>query len=80
MRSLSKKGMGTILDYALEGEEEDALFDATTQELIRTIDYASTHRESIPFSAFKITSMERFDLLVKVNDEAALTTDRKSVV
>lgn len=75
MRSLSEKGVGTILDYALEGEEEDALFDATTQEVIRTIDYASTRRESIPFSAFKITGVGRFDLLVKVSDGAALTPE-----
>lgn len=73
MERLSERNVGTILDYALEGEEDDALFDATCQEVIRTIEYAARHREKVPFSVFKITGVGRFDLLVKVSNNEQLT-------
>lgn len=77
IRKLAQRNVGTILDYALEGEEDDAIFDATTNEVIRTIEYAHIHRE-VPFSAFKITGIGRFHLLEKVSEGNNLTSDEKS--
>lgn len=65
--SLSKGHIGTILDYSVEGEENDTVFDYTSEEIIRTIEVAATNKEGIPFSVFKTTGIGRMDLLTKVN-------------
>lgn len=36
IQKLAQRNVGTILDYALEGEEDDTIFDATTNEVIRS--------------------------------------------
>src|SRR5690349_9490266 len=37
---LARYHVGTILDYSVEGEETEAAFDKTTEEIIRTIEKA----------------------------------------
>ncbi len=76
VKKLYERNVGSILDFAVEGEENEALFDSTCAEVIRTIEYAHKHKE-VPFSAFKITGVGRFDLLVKVSDKEPLTDDEK---
>jgi proline dehydrogenase len=63
---MHKYGVGTILDYSVEGEEKEEVFEATAQEIIRTILKAKGNT-SIPFSVFKVTGIARFELLRKVN-------------
>lgn len=65
--SLTANKIGTILDYSVEGEETEAVFDYTCEEVIRTIVKASEDRKNIPFSVFKTTGIGRMDLLTKVN-------------
>ncbi len=74
---LAERNVLSILDYALEGEESDDVFDATCREVIRTVEYAHQNH-SVPFSAFKITGLARFDLLVKVSEQQPLT-DEESI-
>lgn len=64
---LSYAGVGTILDYSVEGEEEELVFDETAQEIINTIKKAITMPDAIPFCVFKITGIARFALLQKIN-------------
>ncbi len=73
---LAKRNVMSILDYALEGEESEKVFDDTCREVIHTIEFAHQHT-SVPFSAFKITGIARFDLLVKVSEGQILTEDEK---
>ncbi len=65
--SLTANKIGTILDYSVEGEETEAVFDYTCEEVIRTIVKAADDRKNIPFSVFKTTGIGRMDLLTKVN-------------
>ena len=69
---LAKRNVLSIMDYAQEGEESDEVFDATCQEVIRTIEFAQ-HHASVPFSVFKITGIGRLDLLSKVSAGESLT-------
>lgn len=71
---LAKRNVGSILDYALEGEESEDLFEATSLEIIKTIEYANKSK-SVPFSAFKITGIASLDLLTKVSSNLPLTVD-----
>lgn len=73
---LSARQVGTILDFAVEGEESDDLFDATCAEVIRTVEAAQANL-NVPFSAFKITGVGRFDLLAKVSACEQLTSQEE---
>src|SRR5690554_2686807 len=71
---LAKSNVGSILDYALEGEESEELFEATCNEIIRTIEYANLSK-NVPFSAFKITGIASLELLTKVCSNLPLAAD-----
>src|SRR5690554_2859405 len=73
IEQLAKRNVGSILDYALEGEESEDLFDETCNEIIQTVEYAFKSN-NVPFSAFKITGIGSFDLLAKVSENMPLTT------
>jgi proline dehydrogenase len=64
--------VGTILDYSVEGEDEEAVFDFTCEEIIRTIDRAAGDPR-IPITVFKVTGIGRFGLLEKMDAKQELT-------
>jgi proline dehydrogenase len=70
IESLASFGVGTILDYSIEGKTTEADFESTVEEIIRTI-VAAENNNSIPFAVFKVTGIARFDVLEKMNDERA---------
>ncbi|WP_439557413.1 proline dehydrogenase family protein [Dyadobacter sp.] len=69
---LGKSGIGTILDYSVEGEDKESSFDVTATEILRTIDKAATS-QNIPFSVFKITGVASAELLEKIQRKDQLT-------
>lgn len=72
IQSLSKLGVGTILDYSVEGEDTEKDFDATCEEILRTINRAKD-KNDIPFCVFKPTGLGRFELFEKVNSQKRLS-------
>lgn len=66
--------VGTILDYSVEGEEEEEVFDFTCEETIRTILRADGDPR-IPITVFKVTGIGRFALLEKLDAKQTLTAD-----
>jgi proline dehydrogenase len=75
--SLGESDIGTILDYSVEGEDNEASFEATAQEILRTIDKAASTRD-IPFSVFKVTGIASSELLEKVQRNDTLTDAEKA--
>jgi proline dehydrogenase len=73
IRNLHKGGVGTILDYSVEGEEDEQVFNDTRDEIIRTIVRANGDA-AIPITVFKVTGVGRFGLLEKLDAGTALTT------
>lgn len=73
IEQLASVNVGTILDYSVEGEEEEAVFDFTCQEIIRTIERAAGDKR-IPITVFKVTGIGRFGLLEKLDAKTALST------
>ncbi|GAB2766378.1 proline dehydrogenase family protein [Rhabdobacter roseus] len=71
--TLGKSEVGTILDYSVEGEDNEASFEETTAELVHTIHKAARSRH-IPFTVFKVTGIGSAELLEKVQRKAELTT------
>ncbi|RKR84943.1 L-proline dehydrogenase [Mucilaginibacter gracilis] len=70
--NLAQGGVGTILDYSVEGEDEEAVFDETCQEIISTINRANGDK-SIPLTVFKVTGVGRFALLEKLDAKLPLS-------
>jgi proline dehydrogenase len=73
---LSEFGIGTILDYSVEGEKTEKGFDATTEELLRTIEKAENN-SAIPFTVFKVTGIASTDLLEKVQAGGLLSKEEE---
>jgi proline dehydrogenase len=71
---LNKFGIGTILDYSVEGKTSDEDFDATVKEIIDTI-LAASKNPAIPFAVFKVTGISRFSILEKANDLSTELSD-----
>jgi proline dehydrogenase len=63
---LGEYNVEVILDYGVEGGEEEESFDHATEEFMRVIRYAAT-QPNIPFMSVKITGMARFGLLEKLD-------------
>jgi proline dehydrogenase len=72
IKNLYTGGVGTILDYSVEGEDEEHVFDETRDEIIRTIERA-TGDPAIPITVFKVTGVGRFGLLEKLDAGVTLT-------
>ena len=64
--------VGTILDYSVEGEEDDAIFDHTRDEIKLTIERAKGDK-AIPITVFKPTGVIRFGLLEKLDAKQELS-------
>ncbi|OYQ38522.1 proline dehydrogenase family protein [Flavobacterium aurantiibacter] len=71
------KGVASVLDYSVEGKEDEAQFDAALAMTLRTIDFAIA-REAIPFAVFKPTGFGRFELYEKLGRKETLTPDEQA--
>jgi proline dehydrogenase len=71
IEKLGQSRIGTILDYSVEGENDEASFDHTCREILATIEKAR-RQPLIPFSVFKVTGLGDGALLQKVQDQTPL--------
>lgn len=71
---LARFKVGAILDYSVEGENDEHSFDKTTQEILRTFEVAKDH-PSIPFCVFKMTGLASLELLEKVQAKINLSAE-----
>ncbi len=76
-KKLAEAGIGTILDYSVEGKDEEAGFEATFQELLRTIDAAAASG-NIPFTVFKVTGIASAEILEKIQAGQGLSPGEQS--
>ena len=66
VEKLYQKGVYSILDYSVEGAENEETFEATMLKNLELIDFAK-NRPEIPFAVFKPTGMGRFAIYEKVS-------------
>ncbi|PZX92132.1 proline dehydrogenase [Flavobacterium aquariorum] len=71
------KGVSSVLDYSVEGKEEENQFDAALEMTLKTIEFAK-ERKAIPFAVFKPTGLGRLDLYEKVGEKQTLTSDEQA--
>lgn len=70
------KGVSAVLDYSVEGKEEEEQFDAALQMTLKTVEFAK-ERAAIPFAVFKPTGLGRLDLYEKVGSGQVLNSDEQ---
>jgi proline dehydrogenase len=74
VQKLGDGGLGTILDYSVEGQDDEEALDHTLAEILRTIAVAGERRD-VPFSVFKPTGLAPVRILEKVSNDQPLDTD-----
>ncbi len=70
------KGVSSVLDYSVEGKEEEAQFDAALEMTLKTVEFAR-ERKAIPFAVFKPTGLGRFYLYEKIGEQQPLTLEEQ---
>ncbi len=66
------KGVSSVLDYSVEGKEEEEQFDAVLEKTLKLIDFAK-EKKAIPFAVFKPSGFGRIDLYEQVSLRKKLT-------
>ncbi len=76
INKLSDFGIGAILDYSVEGKENESEFEKTKNETLNTLKKA-TQSANIPFCVFKVTGLSRFALLEQISANKELSETEK---
>ena len=71
------KGVSSVLDYSVEGKEEENQFDAALEMTLKTIVFAK-ERDAIPFAVFKPTGLGRFALYQKIGEGKSFTDEEQA--
>jgi len=62
----------SVLDYSVEGKEEERQFDDVMERTLKIIDFVS-EKDAIPFAVFKPTGLGRFALYQRITEHKKLT-------
>lgn len=77
-KELSQYGVGSIMDYSVEGQEREEEFDSVKNEILRLIDIAKENPREFPFVVFKPTGFGRIDLFEKVGKKLPMGEAEKN--
>jgi proline dehydrogenase len=75
IRKLGDSNIGTILDYSVEGTEDEAGFESTKKELLRIVDQSKSD-PNIPCTCMKMTAIGSFDLFKTVSANEPLSAEK----
>jgi proline dehydrogenase len=64
-------GVGTILDYSVEGKESEEEFDRAANEILLTVERAAGDKR-IPFAVFKVSGVGSSEVLMERSKEGLL--------
>ena len=76
VEKMSTKGVSSVLDYSVEGKEEEEQFDAALRMTLKTIEFAA-EKQAIPFAVFKPTGFGRFELYEKLGEGKILDDEEQ---
>tara|TARA_B110001450_G_scaffold99021_1_gene93899 strand:- start:110 stop:1276 length:1167 start_codon:yes stop_codon:yes gene_type:complete len=74
INKMYEKRVCSVLDYSVEGKEDEAQFDAAFDMTIKLLDFVK-EKDAIPFAVFKPTGFGRIDLYEKIGNNIKLTHD-----
>jgi proline dehydrogenase len=71
IKKMHTKNVHTVLDYSVEGKEEETQFDYAFQKILKTLEFAKEDA-AIPFIVFKPTGFGRFKIYQKLTEGTVL--------
>ncbi|MEP3389154.1 MAG: proline dehydrogenase family protein [Reichenbachiella sp.] len=77
VEKLGASHIRTILDYSVEGEDSEKVFDANRDEIIRSLELAAT-TDHIPTGVMKLTGFTEFKLLAKKQSGVEMSADEEN--
>ena len=75
--ALGRATIGTILDYSVEGTQDEAGYDNTTRELLKVVEEAAVN-PNIPCTCMKLSSVGELSLFEKVSAGKALSAEEEA--
>ncbi|WP_298316130.1 proline dehydrogenase family protein [uncultured Aquimarina sp.] len=72
----AKGRVSSVLDYSVEGKEEEEQFDHVLHKIMKILDFVD-QKEAIPFAVFKPTGFGRFLLWQKKTEGIQLSSDEE---
>ena len=70
------KKVCSVLDYSVEGKEDEAQFDTAFQMTVKLLDFVK-EKEAIPFAVFKPTGFGRIGLYEKIGEGESLSVQEQ---
>ncbi len=70
------KNVHSVLDYSVEGKEEEAQFEYAKEKTLKIINFVN-EKDAIPFAVFKPTGFGRFGLYQKITENKELSPAEK---
>lgn len=77
IEKMYSKKLHSILDYSVEGKEQEEHLDAAMKKKISIIEFAAKRKE-IPFAVFKPTGIGRLGIWEKVTSKVTLTAEEEA--
>ena len=74
IKNMHEYGVSSILDYSVEGKEEEEQFDYALDKTLRVLDFVE-ELQAIPFAVFKPTAFGRLGLYEDVGNEKLLSPE-----
>lgn len=74
IKNMYEYGVSSILDYSVEGKEEEEQFDYALEKTLRVLDFVE-ELQAIPFAVFKPTAFGRLGLFEDVGNERLLSPE-----
>ena len=72
-----ESGVYSVLDYSVEGKQEEEQFDIILEQMCALVDFAH-QKEAMPFAVFKPTAVGRFEIYKKIS--ASIPLDEKELI
>src|SRR5690554_6755951 len=72
VEKLLDAGVYSVLDFSVEGKEEEAQFNDTANKVVELTHFAQ-NKEAMPFSVFKPTGLGKFEIFQKITEKRSLS-------
>ena len=76
VENMFDKGVSSVLDFSIEGKEDEKEFDAAMNKTCELVEFAY-QQEAMPIAVFKPTGLASFALLEKISNNSNLTKEEE---
>lgn len=78
IKKMFSKGVSSVLDYSVEGKEDEASFEATFKKTMEIIDFVHQNQnEGTPIAVFKPTGFGKLSIYQKVSEKQPLSEEEQ---